>query len=74
MILIEKQGCFVAYRDHHPGGFRVGNSVEGKYFVAIYSLWLLQVFLNAVSRSKFFAADLESAVLIWLESWGLFAF
>lgn len=49
-------------------------TLEGKYFVAIYSLWLLQVFLNAVSRSKFFAADLESAVLIWLESWGLFAF
>lgn len=30
--MMEKEGCFVAYRDHHPGGLRVGNSVEGKVF------------------------------------------
>lgn len=73
-MIEKKKDALLLTEINHPGGFRVGNSIEGKYFVAIYSLRLLQVFLNAVSRSKFFAAELESAVLMWLESWGLFAF
>lgn len=63
---MDKKGCCVAYRDHHPGGSEL-RTLKGTYFVEIYTLWLLQVFLKAVSRSKFFAAELESAVLMWLE-------
>lgn len=42
----------VAYKEHQAAGLTFLNSVEGKYFVAIYASCLLQVFLNASSKKR----------------------